>query len=94
MKSYLIDHFDPAHFQFSPVVEPACSVVFKEMIFDPLKHKAMLHCVVQEEHLTQHFWIMIVKQGNRWRICKTDGQTFFQTPGTARAIALVYEKLK
>ncbi len=94
MKSYLVDHFDPAHFRFDPAVEETCSVIFKEMIFDPLKHKAMLHFVIQEEHLTQHFWVMIVKQDNRWRICKADGQTFFQTSGTSRALELVYQTLK
>ena len=94
MKSYLVDNFNPADFKFDPVTTKDCSVILKEMIYDSLKKKALLHFVVQEDYLTQHFWAMIVKQGDRWRICKSDGQTVFQTPGTALALELLCEKLK
>ena len=94
MESYLLKDFDPAHFRFEQVKEKECSIIFKEMLFDPLKHKAMLHFVVSEGYLTQHFWVMIIKKANRWRVCKADGQTFFQTSGTARTLQLVYERAK
>ena len=38
------------------------SVIFKDYVFDEQKQKAMIHTIVAEEHLTQHFWITIMKK--------------------------------
>jgi len=70
------------------------SVIFKDTVFDQDKQKVMVHALVAEEHLTQHFWITIVKKQKTWRVTRADGQNFFPTPGIARALALVYEAAK
>ena len=93
MKSYRLKFFNPDQFQFENATGEI-SVVLKEVIFDPRRQKAMIHTVVSEAHLTQHFWVMIFKEDNMWRVCKADGQKVFATPGTARALELVYEAAK
>ncbi len=90
MEAYRLQSFDPEQFHFENVAGEI-AVVFKEIIFDSRRQKAMIHTVVSEEHLTQHFWVMIFKDENIWRVCKADGQKVFATPGTARALQLVYE---
>ena len=94
MKSYLLKSFDPSGFRFLPVVTKDCSIIFKEMVFDPIQEKAMLHFVVSEDPLTQHFWVMIFKKGSRWQLCKADGQSFFQTHGTAQTLEWAYRRAR
>lgn len=67
------------------------AVVLKDMLFDAGRQKAMVHVVVAEPHLTQHFWISIIKKEKDWIIRKADGQNFFPTPGIVQALKLVYE---
>lgn len=90
LKAYALKQFDPKRFRFRDQTGDI-SVIFKEMLFDPAKNKAMVHLVVAEEDITQHFWVSVIKKGKIWRVCKADGQSFLPTPGIARAIALVYE---
>ena len=67
---------------------------FIHLQYDPKKQWALVHLVVSEEHMTQHFWVTIKKVKDFWRICKADGQTFFPTPGIARAVEFVYDMAK
>lgn len=90
LESYSLKEFDPDRFHFKDE-KGEISVIFKEMIFDPRKDKAMVRLVVAEQNLTQYFWAAIVKKGKSWRVCRADGQNVLPTPGIARALRLVYE---
>ncbi|MBI5149719.1 MAG: hypothetical protein HZA28_02990 [Candidatus Omnitrophica bacterium] len=93
LRDYRLKEFDPKCFRFENQTGPV-SVIFKEMLFDPAKDKAMVHLVVAEEEITQHFWVAVVKKGKIWRVCQADGQSVLPTPGIARAIELVYEQAR
>lgn len=90
VRSYTVDHFDPHTFRFKDE-KGAVSVILKDMIFDSERNRAMLHLIVAEQSLTQHFWVAVLKREKFWRICKAEGQNFLPTPGIARALELVYE---
>jgi len=90
LQAYQLKKFDPKRFYFQDQTG-AISVIFKEILFDPLKQKAMVHVVASEEELTQHVWVTVMKKGKIWRVCKSDGQSVLPTPAVARAIELVYE---
>lgn len=90
LKAYRLKKFDPQQFHFQNQTGDI-SVIFKELLFDPLKNKAMIHLVVAEDTLTQHFWVAVMKKDAVWRVCKADGQTILPTAGLARALELVYE---
>lgn len=90
LKSYTLNRLNIDHLQLKDE-KGDVSVIFKKTIYDEQKQKAMIHAIVVEEHLTQHFWITIIKKQKKWRIAKEEGQTFFPTPGIARALTLVYE---
>jgi len=90
LKSYTLNRFNISNLQLKDE-KGDVSVIFKDTIFDEQKQKAMIHAIVAEEHLTQHFWITIIKKQKKWFIVKEEGQNFFPTPGIAKALTLVYE---
>lgn len=90
LKSHNLKRFTPEKFCFRDQTGET-AVIFKELLYDPDKKKALVHLLVAEEHLTQHFWVAVIKKQKVWRVCKADGQSILPTPGTARAIDLVYE---
>ncbi len=89
LKSYKLDNFDSSRFSMENETGEV-SVVFKDMIFDPERQKAMVLVIVAEPDMTQHLWVVIMKKQGTWRICRADGQNFFPTPGIARALECVY----
>jgi len=90
LKNYTLDRLDMDRLQLKDE-KGDITVIFKELIFDKQKQKGMVHALVAEEHLTQHFWISITKKQKKWSILKVEGQNFFPTTGIAKALALVYE---
>ena len=93
MKSYKLSKFDPNNFHFSDQTGE-CSIIFKDMFFDPVRQQAIVHLIVAEPSMTQHIRVMITKKNSYWCICKTGGQIFFPTPGIAEALRLVYDAAK
>ncbi len=70
------------------------SVIFKEIIFDKKRQKAVVRTIVAEDNATQHFWIAIEKKTKYWHIYKAEGQNIFPTPGIALALEMVYKAAK
>ena len=93
LKSYKVKEFDPLKFKFKDQLGE-CSIVFKDMIFDEKRKKGVFYLIVSEKDMMQHFWVSIINKNDCWRICKTEGQNFFPTPGIARALELVYQAAK
>jgi len=90
LRVYKIKNFDSKTFQFSDYKEDI-AVIFKDMLFDDEQERAMIHLIVSEEHLVQHFWVSVKKEKDHWIIAKAEGQNFFPTTGVAKAIELVFE---
>ena len=93
LKSYTLDHFNADDLRLEDV-KGDISVIFKDTVFDQGRQKVMIHALVAEEHLTQHFWITIIKKQKSWKVARAEGQNFFPTPGIAAALTLVYEAAK
>lgn len=93
LKSYKVKEFDPSRFKFQDQLGE-CSIVFKDMIFDEKRKKGILSFIISEKDMMQHFWVSIINKDECWRICKTEGQSFFPTPGIAKALELVYQAVK
>ena len=93
LKTYTVDNFDPQKFNFSDVKGDP-TIVLKDFFFDEKRQAAMLHLIVNEAELVQHFRVTVLKKGSAWRICKTDGQQFLPTPGINTALKCVYETIK
>lgn len=93
LKSYTLKQFDAKRLRLKDEKGPV-TVVFKDSVFDEDKKIMMIHALVAEEHLTQHFWIAVMQKAKTWRVVRADGQNFFPTPGIARALELVYETAK
>jgi len=93
LRSYSINTFCSEKFVFQDFKErPA--IVCKDFLYDPKKEQAVVELIVAEDHLTQNFRVMILRQEKEWCICKAGGQIVFPTPGIAKALQLVYESAK
>jgi len=93
LKSYRLKEFDPRSFCFEDY-KNKIAVIFKGMLFDASQQKAMVHLLVSEDNLIQHFWVTIVKKGEYWHIHKMDGQNVLPTEGLNLALELVYGAVK
>lgn len=90
MESYKLKEFSPEKFIFNDL-KGKTAIVLKEKNFDSQQKSLLLHLVVAEQTITQHFWARIFYKENYWRICKVDGQQICPTPGIAKALKMVYE---
>ena len=90
LQAYQLKKFDPHKFRFQDQTG-AISVIFKEMLFDAVKQKAMIHVVAAEGRTDPARLGHGHEKGKIWRVCKSDGQSVLPTPAVARAIELVYE---
>ena len=93
LKHYKIEGFDPARFKLEPK-KTAATIVYKHMNYDEAKKEALIHTIVAEENLTQHFWIMVKKNDKGWIIKPMEGHYFFPTTGIAEALRAVYLSAK
>lgn len=87
--TYQVEYFSPEDFHpercyGNPAVE------FKEFLYDPLRQKAMIRCVVGEDGLVQNFWVEIVKEGRLWHIRPAKGCSLLPTFGVQKALDMVY----
>ena len=71
------------------------SIVFKDFFYDADKKRAMVHLIVTEPNLAQHFWAHIAfsPKYKNWSINTLDGYTFIPSAGIARALELIYESI-
>ncbi len=91
LKEFSISHFNAQSLTLVDEKKDAV-ILFKEHFFDSRKSRAMIHAIVVEKNLTQHFWIAVVKQSDHWMIRPLEGCLFIPTPGIQRALELVREQ--
>lgn len=90
LQPYFIEAFDSDHFIFENVTG-SVTIVFKEVIADAKRRKAMIHLVVAEGKLAQHLWVAIFPIDEKWCIAPALGQNFIPSLGIAEALKLVYQ---
>ena len=90
LKTYYLEQFDPDRFE--PMDQRGEIVVeFKEFLYDPKRHKAMVQVMVAEENLTQNLWIAIGQKRERWYLRPAKGCGIVPTEGVQRVLDLVHE---
>ena len=90
MKQLTIRDFDPQHFPI-PDEQGEATIIFKEYLYDPRQNKALVHVLVVEKNLTQHFWMTIIRKSKGWLIMPLEGCFYIPTPGIQRALELTQE---
>jgi len=90
VQSFKIQNFDPQHFHLKNLTGDV-AVIFKDMLYDDRRKRALIYVIVSEGHLIQHFRVAVIYKRKHWVICKAEGQQILPTPGIARALDWVYE---
>ncbi len=85
-----IKKFDPKKFKFTDL-RGSPAIVYKGMVRDDQKKSAMIHLVVAEENMTQHFWASIIRTSKGWKVAAAEGMRYIPTQGIARAMQMVAE---
>jgi tRNA (guanine-N7-)-methyltransferase len=90
LRTYYLERFDPDRFE--PADQRGEIVVnFKEFLYDPKRHKAIVQVMVVEENLTQNLWIEIGQKKDHWYLHPAKGCGVVPTEGVQRALDLVHE---
>ena len=91
--TYRVEHFDPSRFEPQRCYgNPA--VAFKETLYDPVRKKAMIRCIVGEDGFMQNFWVEIVREEALWHIRPAKGCSLLPTYGVQRALDIVYASIR
>jgi len=88
LKTLRLTRFDPEGFQ--PTGSKGDIVVeFKDRLYDPEQGRVMVRSWVREDHLTQDFWVDILKREEGWIIRPAKGCSLIPTAGVQRALDLL-----
>lgn len=93
MKTFCISHFDPENFSLSNVAGKS-PIIFKELLFDPKKKKALVRLIITEGKFIQNIWVAIIYKRNAWSIQLAQGCPCLFTEGVNRALELVHQAAK
>ena len=91
LQHYHLEHFDPQHFQMQEYSAQGIAVVFKDMLYDPKQATALIHLLVNDEHIFQNIRIVVFQTSQGWRISLAEGTMLMPTAGVAKAMELVYQ---
>ncbi|MBF0490329.1 MAG: hypothetical protein HQL15_06865 [Candidatus Omnitrophica bacterium] len=91
VKLYRLNHFDPHHFQMKPYSESGIAVVFKDILYDEAKKTALIHLLVNDEHIFQNIRVVVYQTPQGWQMNLAEGTMMMPTAGIAKAWELVYE---
>jgi len=91
LQSYVIDNFDPDHFNFKEYSQEGVAVSFKEILYDPKKKVALVHVIACDGPLAQNIRIVIAHSPKGWRINLAEGSMLMPTMAVSQALECVYE---
>ena len=91
LKYYILDRFDPHHFHMEEFSASGIAVIFKDFLYDPARKTALLHVLVNDEHVFQNIRITIFQTSDGWRLKLAEGTMLMPTAGVAKALELVYQ---
>lgn len=91
LKQYTLDHFDPQQFRMEEYSSDGIAVVFKDVLFDAARKTAMIHLLVNDEHIFQNIRVVVYQTPKGWQFNLAEGTMQMPTAGIAKALDLVYE---
>ncbi|MBI3314914.1 MAG: hypothetical protein HYZ86_03095 [Candidatus Omnitrophica bacterium] len=91
MQHYVMERFDPDRFSMPDHSADGIAVVCKDFLYDPKRKTAMVHVLVNEEHLLQNIRIVIVNGKKGWTINLAQGSLLMPTAGVAKALECVHQ---
>lgn len=91
LKHYRLEDFDPDRFHMEDFSASGIAVVFKHLLYDPKRKTALVHVLVNDEHVLQNIRIVIFHTPQGWRINLAEGTMLMPTAGVAKALELVYQ---
>lgn len=91
LKNYTLDHFNPQRFHLEEYSQQGIAVVFKDLLYDQSRQVALVHVLVNDEHVFQNIRIVISQTTQGWRLNLAEGTMLMPTSGVAKALELVYQ---
>ncbi len=92
LQHYQLDDFNPQKFKLPEYSKEGIAVVFKDILYDPIQTTALVHVLVNDEHVFQNIRVVIFKmpQG-KWHVSLAEGTMMMPTAGVAKALELVFQ---
>lgn len=91
VKHYTLENFDPDQFKLNEYSESGIAVIFRDLIYDSSRKIALIHVLVNDEHIFQNIRIIVLKADKNWQMKLAEGTMIMPTAGIAKALDLVYE---
>ena len=91
LKQYLLEKFNPRQFKLTPYSQDGIAVVFKDLLFDEVRQTAMIHLLVNDEHIFQNIRVVVYATPKGWKINLAEGTMQMPTAGITKALDLVYD---
>lgn len=91
VQQYTLSDFNPRAFKMEPYSQEGIAVVFRDILFDEHKRIAMVHLMVNDEHIFQHIRIIIQQTERGWHMSLAEGTMQMPTAGIAKALDLTYQ---
>lgn len=91
LKNYILKNFDPERFHLEEHSESGIAVVLKDLLYDAKRKTALVHVLVNDEHIFQNIRIVIFQMEKEWRMNLAEGTMLMPTSGVAKALELVYQ---
>ena len=91
LQHYNLQHFDPECFHMQEYSAEGVAVVFKDLLYDLKQKTAIIHLLVNDEHIFQNIRVLVFQTPQGWRINLAEGTMLMPTAGVAKALELVYQ---
>jgi tRNA (guanine-N7-)-methyltransferase len=91
LKHYTLEAFDPNQFQLKEYSDAGIAVVFKDILYDEKRKTALIHVLVNDEHIFQNIRIIVAQTSKGWQMNLAEGSMLMPTAGVSKALELVHE---
>ncbi len=91
LKQYSLEKFNPKQFCLSEYSQEGIAVVFKDILYDEERKTALIHVLVNDEHIFQNIRVVVYQTPGGWQMNLAEGTMSMPTAGVARALDLVYQ---
>lgn len=93
LRAYHLDDFHPERFECRDYFGEEL-ISFKDLVFDPLKQRGLLHAVVVEGDFRQAFWLEFARRGQGWSLRPALGCGLVPTRGVLRSLELAWREAR
>jgi tRNA (guanine-N7-)-methyltransferase len=91
LKHYQLETFNPRQFQMKEYSKDGIAVIFKDLLYDELRGIALVHVLVNDEHIFQNIRILFSQTPRGWQMNLAEGSMMMPTAGVTQALELVYQ---